>query len=363
LWPNWILYVYDGVSPGQLAPAQESNTSPLDNPNKSSTYKYSSSNWTSQYGFSDIESTVSGGSGDWAFETMTVGSATIKNQLFAIEYKGDLAMGIIGLAYPGLETHIDSSVPLEGNYSNFPQSLAEQGVIKSPAFSIWMDQEGYNGTLLFGGTDTKKYNSTLTPNAMVMDHGAPYFTSLAITLNDMKLNGFEKISKRSSLSKKATASAIVTLDCGSSGSTVPPAMANPIIEALDGVYNETENANVVDCKYMQTTATIDFIFPNVTMTVPLSNMIGLYGDNFCLLELTAQKDASQGYLLGVNFLRGVYSYFDLEKNQVSFATRDFDATTSNIVATGNAMATAKLSFGLSQVSIILASFLVGFGLF
>lgn len=110
----------------------------------------SNSSWTLQYGDG---STVQGNKG---FDTITVGNATAKHQLFGLANKvssqfiaDERLDGIFGLGFAGLS--------LMGANQSFVESLKTQGVIRDAVASFWLSNSSNGGELV-------KMKSTLTHN-------------------------------------------------------------------------------------------------------------------------------------------------------------------------------------------------------
>lgn len=74
-----------------------------------------------------------------------------------------IGIGIMGIGYNTSEANIGT-----GNgtiYPNLPYAMANAGLIKSNAYSLWLnDLQANTGTVLFGGVDTGVYLPRLSTN-------------------------------------------------------------------------------------------------------------------------------------------------------------------------------------------------------
>ncbi|KAL8661912.1 MAG: hypothetical protein Q9202_005194 [Teloschistes flavicans] len=100
------------------------------------------------------------GRGDHAFDNLHFGGQVLTGAEFGIGYDSTSQYSVLELGYPIHEAHPGD--PNFKPFSNFPQLMVDQGLIRTKAFSIWLnDRTASTGTILFGGVDTKKYYGTL----------------------------------------------------------------------------------------------------------------------------------------------------------------------------------------------------------
>lgn len=302
-------------------------TPPTDNANKSSTYEYITSNFSSNFGFAD-QGTGSGADGDVATDTFTVAGTTVKNQQFAIAYgtNSTIALSILGLSYAYGENQVHTNPPQQP-YDNFPLTLAKQGVTNLALFSLWKDSvTGYDGQILFGGIDTTKYTGDLTTLDTQKRDGFPEILAFDVLLDGMALSG------NSSFPKGSTGSVPVVLDCGTPTSILPDDWVKPIYDEFDVTYFTANDTAYVDCALQAAPYTVKYTFQSLTIEVPMTKLVSLRAINPDICTFGIVPAGTRHGLLGDNFLSSSYAVFDLTNNQISLAPRDFSSTNDNVVA-------------------------------
>lgn len=120
------------------------------NANSSSTYKYLNS------GFSVSYVDGSGAAGDYSTDTLKIGGQTSAGLQFGLGYESTSADGILGIRYAADEAQVNAAH--RKSYANLPQALVSANLIKSDAYSLWLDDlEANTWSIIFGGVDTDKY--------------------------------------------------------------------------------------------------------------------------------------------------------------------------------------------------------------
>ncbi|CZR69136.1 uncharacterized protein PAC_19036 [Phialocephala subalpina] len=296
------------------------------NANKSSTYKYITSNFTSNFGFA-IQGQGSGASGDVATDTFDVAGATLKNQQFAVVYgNASIAFSILGLGYAAGENQVNTNPP-QKPYDNFPLALAASGATNLAAFSLWKDAaDSHNGQVLFGGIDTAKYTGSLTTLDTQIRSGFPTQIAFDVLLNGVGLSG------NSSFPNASTGSVPAVLDCGTAYSILPDDWVTPIHDFFNVKYFQANDTAYVDCGLQNSPYTVDFTFGGLTISVPIKIMVSLRAINPNICAFGIVPAGTRDALLGDNFLSSSYTVFDLTNNQISLANRDFTSTSDSVEA-------------------------------
>ncbi|RFU30051.1 hypothetical protein B7463_g6298, partial [Scytalidium lignicola] len=296
------------------------------NANKSSTYEYLTSNFTSNFGFAD-QGEGSGASGDVAKDTFTVAGTTVKDQQFAIAYGNfTLALSILGLSYASGENQVNTNPPQQP-YDNFPLALAKQGATNLALFSLWKDTvTGYDGQILFGGIDTTKYTGALTTLETQKRDGFPDIIAFDVLLDSVALSG------NSSFPKGSTGSVPVVLDCGTSGTILPDDWVKPIYDQFDITYFTANDTAYVDCDLQAAPYTVKYTFQSLNIEVPMTKLVSLRALNPKTCTFDIVPAGTRHALLGDNFLSSAYAVFDLTNNEISLAPREFSSTSDNVVA-------------------------------
>ena len=306
--------------------------------NSSSTYKYINSDFSVSY----VDG--SGAAGDYGTDTLSIGGQTLTNLQFGIGYESTSADGILGIGYAADEAQVNSAH--QRSYANLPQALVSAGLIKSNAYSLWLDDlEANTGSIIFGGVDTDKYTGKL--QTLPIQKEFDEYAELIITLSSM---GIVSGGKTHSLNSDLPTAVI--LDSGSSLTYLPN--ANAIYAALNIQYSQQDGAAFASCDLANENITLDFTFTSPSISIPISELIlsidsveegreypnsddngeGSYisggsEENICLFGIAPSSNSTP--VLGDTFLRSAYVVYDLSNNEISLAQTDFNSTTSHVV--------------------------------
>lgn len=300
------------------------------NANSSSTSKYVSSNFNVSY----VDGT--GASGDYVTDNVGIGGKTLNALQFGVGYVSSSPEGILGIGYPsdeGLTNHGGKA------YSNLPVAMVSDGLIKSNAYSIWLDDlEANTGSIMFGGVDTGKYHGSLQGVPVQKEDGQ--IREFVITLSGVDVvNGGKSTSVASGLP------AAVILDTGSSITYLPDSLAQEIFNAFNVQFDQNEGAGYANCNLITQNLSVTFNFSSATITVPISELIinpanadegngqsFQSQDQLCLFGITSAQGNTA--VLGDTFLRSAYIVFDLDNNEISLAQTNFNATTTSVQEIG-----------------------------
>jgi hypothetical protein len=290
----------------------------------------------------------SGASGDYAKDTFSFGGQDLKDMQFGIGYTSTSPEGILGIGYTVNEVQVNRAGGQA--YPNLPQLLANDKIINSNAYSLWLnDLEASTGSILFGGVDTEKYTGSLQTLPVIAEQGV--FAEFIIALTGMGVNG-----KAGSLFDNETVP--VLLDSGSSLMYLPDSLVSSIYTQFNAQYDSSQGAAFVDCSLADDSTTLDFTFSSPTISVPMNELVIVAGyqrgQPVCILGIGPAGQST--CVLGDTFLRSAYVVYDLSNNEISLAQTDFNATKSNVMeiqsgsagvpdATGVANAVSSLAVG------------------
>ena len=310
----------------------------------------------------------SGAAGDYATDTISIGGQTLTALQFGIGYQSTSADGILGIGYTADEAQVNAA-NLK-SYANLPQAMANAGLIKANAYSLWLDDlEANTGSIIFGGVDTDKYSGQL--QTLPIQKEFDEYAELIITLSSMNVvNGGKTQSLNTDL---PTA---VILDSGSSLTYLPNDLVSTIYTALDVQYSQQDGAAFASCDLANENITLDFTFTSPTISIPISELIlsissveetredpssgddgeGSYGsssssENICLFGIAPAQGSTS--VLGDTFLRSAYVVYDLANNEISLAQTVFNSTTSHVLEIDTG--TASVPDATSVISAIQAS--------
>ena len=100
-----------------------------------------------QNGFNISYVDGTGSTGDYFQDTFSIGDGSIPNFEMGLATNSTIAVGIMGIGYNTSEANVDT-----GNgtvYPNLPIAMANAGLIKSNAYSLWLnDLRKYSRTFV-----------------------------------------------------------------------------------------------------------------------------------------------------------------------------------------------------------------------
>ncbi|KAL4877633.1 aspartic peptidase domain-containing protein [Aspergillus karnatakaensis] len=296
------------------------------NPNLSSSYAYLSSDFNISY------ADGSGAAGDYVRDTLRIGGATINDFQFGIGYSSSSAEGVLGIGYPSNEVQV---AQIEDKaYPNLPQSLVQNGLVQSSAYSLWLnDLKANTGSVLFGGVDTEKFQGDLETLPIQSVNGG--YSELIIVLTDISTRTG---TRHHSLSSDALPAAVL-LDSGSSLSYLPDSVVEGIYNELGVTYEPSTGAGYAPCSLAQESINVTFTFSSPEITVGIDELIIDAGDlrfwngeRACIFGIVPAGESTA--VLGDTFLRSAYVVYDLANNEISLANTRFNSTESNILEIG-----------------------------
>lgn len=227
--------------------------------NSSSTYKYVNSDFNVSY------ADGSGAAGDYATDTLSIGGQTLTGLQFGIGFESTSEDGILGIGYAADEAQVNTA-NLK-SYANLPQAMANAGLIKSNAYSLWLDDlEANTGSIIFGGVDTEKYTGQL--HTLPIQKEFDEYAEFIITLSEMSVTIGGKTQ-----SLNTDLPTAVILDSGSSLTYLPDDLTSAIYTALDVQYSEQDQAAFANCDLANENVTLDFTFTSPTISIPISELV------------------------------------------------------------------------------------------
>ncbi|KAL2116065.1 hypothetical protein VTJ04DRAFT_10320 [Mycothermus thermophilus] len=242
---------------------------------------------------------------EWYRDTLTIGSAEIKNQIVGINVDSEkIPLGILG---------VSPSVHGTNDYDYVLDSMVKQGLIKSRAFSLDLRSvENPNGAIIFGGIDTGKYIGSLAKLPILPQKQSPrggnrYYVSMTgvgLTLPDGTILKSEAIETP------------VFLDSGATLSHLPTRIVQALANSFnDSAYDPEMGYYYLPCSATQLNASIDFYFGDKGISVPFKEFIWQVGP-YCLLGAIAEDTEP---ILGDTFLRAAYVVFDQDQRNLHIA--------------------------------------------
>lgn len=278
---------------------------------QSTSYKQLNSNF--RIGYGDGSYAI----GDWAKDTVTLGGAVVENFRFGYGVNQTAKQAIMGVGLPGNEASYVMGVE-NSTYPNFPQALKDSGIIDKVAYSLWLNSvDAQSGSILFGGIDHAKYEGDLKtlPLVNIDDSGAKTDEPVAFFVDLDKIGD----STGTTYSNKSHPA---LLDSGTTLIYAP----NDIAEAFgkkNGHKVPFVDAYFTSCD--KEGEPLEFTFGDKVISIPFKDLLfringkkdshGFLGQ--CMIGMMGSS--ADYYILGDNFLRSAYVYYDLEDKQIGIA--------------------------------------------
>lgn len=233
---------------------------------------------------------------------------TVNNFQFAlIQSNGQSQGGVLGIGNRNTES-------TNQEYDNLPWALADNGITPKASYSLFLGPENGQGSLIFGGIDTDKYQGQLQKYPVDTASGPGLYVNVA----SINVNGESFSSNQPYL-----------LDSGTSLGFVQ----KNVQDYLDKVFNPTM-VQEGDITYRQVSCNqptdkyITFNFGQNTIALSYADAITNDGSGQCLLGFTEYNNYN---ILGDVFLRKAYVYYDLTDSTISLAQAQY-STSSNIIS-------------------------------
>ncbi|KAI6246753.1 putative aspartic-type endopeptidase opsB [Erysiphe necator] len=283
-----------------------------------------------------------GAVGDYFQDSFGIGDATLSGFEMGLALQTTIGIGIMGIGYNTSEANTNTDSGGNGTiYQNLPFALVSQGQVKSPAYSLWLnDLESSTGSILFGGVDTEKYMGKLTTvkvDPISRDYGITSFTVAFTSLSATSKSGTDQLTP-------PDFAVPAILDSGTTITLLPDKIAALIFEELGATPEDQLGAVLVPCDLAKNDGTLSYGFggpdgPTIKVAVsdlvlPLTDNRGRspkYKNGQTACQLGIEPAGSLPVLLGDTFLRSAYVVYDLINNQVALAETKFNVTKSNVV--------------------------------
>ncbi|THC90587.1 hypothetical protein EYZ11_009949 [Aspergillus tanneri] len=263
-------------------------------PNSSSSYKFVSSKFNITY------ADGTGAAGDYVSDTLHIGDTAIKDFQFGVGYSSS------STGYVSNEVQVGRFG--EAPYSNLPQAMVRSGLIKSNAYSLWLNDLG----AINGG-----------------------YSEFIIALTAVS---YSDGSNDQDYSADALPAAVL-LDSGSSLTYLPDSIVQTIYDDLDVIYEASGGVGYVPCGLAQKNINITYTFSTPTITVSIRELVLEAGDlrfrdgsRACIFGIVPAGDSTP--VLGDTFLRSAYVVYDIANNEISLANTNFNSTKDNILEIG-----------------------------
>lgn len=197
------------------------------------------------------------------------------------------------------------------------------------------------GSVLFGGVDTKKYSGDLISIDIYPDEESGAITSFTVAFTSFSATSS---SGTDQLTPAKYAMAAI-LDSGTTITLLPDELAASVYAEVGAVISQELGGAVVPCTLANNPGTLNYGFGGVggpvikvqmsELVIPITltdGSVPTFQDGSAACQFGIQAAGQLPVLFGDTFLRSAYVVYDLINNQIALAQTDFNTTDSNIVA-------------------------------
>lgn len=247
-------------------------------------------------------------------------SLSVPHMNFILANYSNVLAGGLGLALGGMA-------------NNFLQSLVDNQEINSTSYSLYLGRmDSPSMELHLGGIDTSKIKGDFVEFDFI-----PYIDESGASVNDVPivpLTGVSVTSGGTGLSAELGSfdnAVPALLDSRTYFSYLPYDVVIDLALQMNAFYSSTLQRWLVDCSIGYLAATVDFKFGNLTVHIPLSELIYLLydddnnlltfqssGASLCFISVLPQEYEGL-VLLGTPFLRNIYLAVDLESRKLAMS--------------------------------------------
>jgi hypothetical protein len=223
---------------------------------------------------------------------------------------------------------------------SLPYALAQEGLIRSPSFSMWIDDlESDRGSILFGGVNTAHYSGVLSADSFFPFHGFSY--GIFMIPQNYGLN----LQDGSGTLSHYMAGSWVYLDIGSRLSYIIDETVVDIYNRLNITYDEEQNMGFVPCDWRQKDYTFSLTFDSTLIQAPMADMVLDWNSSTtCVFGIQPGGDPENAnWRIGSSFLRSSYLVLDYDGSTFAVAPRNPNPGEDHILEIGWSIPSAVVS--------------------
>ncbi|RLV95404.1 Candidapepsin-10 [Spathaspora sp. JA1] len=245
--------------------------------------------------------------GFWGHDNVFFAGNSISNFSFAVAQETSSKIGVMGI---GLAEAVSTNTKYKKQYENFPLKLKTSGIMNTTSYSIYMNSYSPPsfGAVLFGAIDHAKYSGNLT--TVDIHNEANSLARLRIPISSIQVVNDQTDDPVTIVNKGPD----VLLDTGCTYSRFPRDVVDGIAKEIGATYDTIQDDYYVDCDIA---STLRLNFKGTPIDFPINELLRSAGDK-CSLAIDVDENNSLS-ILGDNFLRRMYLYFDLDNKQISVA--------------------------------------------
>ena len=310
-------------------------------PNKSSTFERSGEDsFSVQY----IDGNYA--YGDDIRDTLWVGGAALPNLTMGFASWTTMRMGVLALGF----NDSFSDVP------NVPDLMVAEGLVESPAFSLWIDDENAtSGNVLFGAVDRAAFEPPLV-RFPIYSHDVEWRDDHSWDVSLVSLNYSATpggTAKPLIDNQTAVEETVLVVDPSFSVSTLPSYLAQPIWDLAGATYDDGYGLALIPCAAASNLTgrlVLQLYGPDgPVLDVPLRDLVldSEYWDQYhgtgatrCVFGVAngtstlwsvAADGNDYGWALGAPMLKRVYTVFDVANRELGMAQVKFDDGEEDLV--------------------------------
>lgn len=282
-------------------------------------------------------------SGVYAYDTVSVGGASMDSVTFAVVDQAQNVVGsgavsnngLMGISFDIGEAGVETG-SLSKPYFGIISQLKKNKQINTRAYSLWLnDVNAESGSILFGGVDTSKYTAPLLGLPMVGTKSGNYakIDRLAVELTGLSLSDAKGTTQ---LGGSFTLPAI--LDSGTTVTMLPPDIVQDIWNTAGVVTDPAIQSPLIACNLGKASASYIFAFGgdsgpkiNVSLSQLVAPFPGLtFKDGTPACRFGIMKSPNGHIVLGDSFLRSAYIVYDLDNKVIAMAQTNLNGGAANI---------------------------------
>jgi len=279
-------------------------------------------------------------------ERVTLAGLTVPDQTIGVVnraawYGDGLSSGLLGLSFPGhtnAHTGNNGSDDSDSNkvlYNPLFTNMVKEH-LTAPVFSIALDRpsasaskpHNYGGVLAIGGLPPVAIKSDFVTVPIEIAQGDKSYYWYTLTIDALVYSGVENTNFTGTLStlrnKKSNTSFQAFVDSGTPYLDLPTAHSNAVNKLFDppAVWSDDLQGYVTSCKAK--VPEFGIVIGGKTFYInPLDNLVPIIGNSVNCTTGIVDGGASGLQTLGAVFMTNVVSVFDLGKNKMQFAQREF----------------------------------------
>ncbi|KXH31177.1 aspartic proteinase [Colletotrichum simmondsii] len=295
--------------------------------------------------------------GEWISDTLGVAGSQISKMIMGYVQSADVLIGVLGLGFNTTGSAQSTASPSStSNYPTVPERLVQDGLISSPAYSLWLDDaSAKSGNLLLGAIDTSKFEGPLIRFSVRTTgswSASRRFDTFITSFNGSRSDTDDLQPLGESLRQQTDAydtSNLVLLSPDAALSVLPDDIALDLWALAGASWNDDLGYAIIPCTENTTTGRLAvqlYGSEGPVLNVALADLVVSQdvwshsewswetesASEYCLFGVQSENStstytsSSYPYSLGNTFLKHSYMVFDLINEEIGFAKTKFDST-------------------------------------